>query len=203
VNRENHRMYRGLARHLKMTHFVGFRPPKGLGKRLGPSGFKAGAHVDQAVTAILDNKSLDCYPKWAVNRARGIINGFKKCGLVNLKSQVVVHCDETNLATAVDLYGKCKKTGKYYVIEIKYSSHSCNNLRTVYKTPGKNRNVMKACKRKNSIFEQHAMQVGETARLFSKCFNIPKCKIQPLVVVVGYDNTTILTRVSPPGFAKG
>lgn len=112
-----------------------------------------------------------------------------------MTTQLVVFCNKNNYATAVDIYGRCPKSGDHILIELKYSSHSCKNLREVYRTPGQDRDKMPLCGRPNTIYEQHAMQVRETALMFSKCYKVDKKRVRAAVLVVAFDGSTMFNKI--------
>ena len=195
VSKETNKRYKGLAKHLKEVYFPTFRPPRGLGPRLGPAGYAAGAMVDRAASALIMRKSIKGLPKWSVRLGKKVVQGLRGCRMQHMTTQLVVFCNKRNYATAVDIYGRCPKTGDHILIELKYSSHSCTNLREVYRTPGQDRDTMRVCGKPNTIFEQHAMQARQTALMFSKCYKISKKRIQVAVLVIAFDGSTMFNRV--------
>lgn len=52
-------------------------------------------------------------------------------------------------------------------MELKYSSHSLSNTRSIYKKPDpKHPYMLRGSKQYNSMFNQHMMQLRETTRLY-------------------------------------
>lgn len=66
VSKETNKRYKGLAKYLRETYFSTFRPPRGLGSRLGPAGLKAGGVVDRATSALDYEKKLKRIPSVVV-----------------------------------------------------------------------------------------------------------------------------------------
>lgn len=186
VSKETNKRFRGLAKHLKIQYFPDFEPPSGLGKRVGPKGFRAGSALDRAVNCMISKTKTPEKPMWARKLAHKVLSHLGKEGITRLRAQVVVHCNKSNYATAVDVCGIDRRAGKYVLVELKYSSHRSSSVKIAYSVPGRNRRTMQRCGLPNTLQSQHAIQARATAKLFCSCYNIPRSKIRLLVVVAPY-----------------
>ena len=189
VNKKTNRRYRGLAKHLKLSYFNDFEPPPGLGKRVGPKGYRAGKALDAAVTCIVTRKkSKTKIPKWAQKLGRKVVQLLWDDTIVKMTSQLVVCDNKHNYATAVDVCGvdASPSPTKYVIVELKYSSHKSSFISNLYNVPGRNAPRMQRCGLPNTMAEQHKMQVRATARLFCDNFKVDKSKVRALVVVAPY-----------------
>ena len=195
VSRETNKRFKGLAKHLRMTYFHDFEPPPGLGKRVGPKGYRAGTSLDRAIGALVSGGSLEGIPKWAQNLAKKVVTGLRAAGISKMKSQLVVYDSASNFATAVDVCGVNTRTKKYVLIEIKYSSHRSALVKSAYAVPGRNRSHMIRCGLPNTMKHQHEIQARATAKLFCSCFKIPRSSVDARVVVVPYSGPILEYRV--------
>ena len=191
VSRETNKRFKGLAKHLRMTYFHDFEPPPGLGKRVGPKGYRAGTSLDRAVGALVSRGSLEGIPKWAQKLAHKVVLRLRIAGISKMKSQVVVHDSASNFATAVDVCGVDLRTKKYVLVEIKYSSHRSTLVKGAYAVPGRNRTHMIRCGLPNTMKHQHEIQARATAKLFCSCFKVPRNRVDVRVLVVPFSGPVL------------
>lgn len=187
VNKKTNRRYRGLAKHLRLSYFNDFEPPPGLGKRVGPKGYRAGKALDTAVSCIVSKKKCKTkIPKWAQKLGCRVVQLLRDEKIVDMTSQLVVCDNKHNYATAVDVCGVDASTKQYVLVELKYSSHKSSHVKNLYKVHGRNSVYMPRCGLPNTMAEQHNLQVRATARLFCDNFKISKSKVRAIVVVAPY-----------------
>ena len=186
VNKKTNKRFRGLAKHLKLQYFPDFEPPPGLGKRVGPKGFRAGSALDHAVNCMISKTKAPTKPMWARKLAQKVVNHIQREGVSRLQAQLVVYCEKSNYATAIDVCGIDRRKGQYVLVELKYSSHNSTSVKASYTVPGRNRLTMQRCGFANTIQNQHAIQARATAKLFCSCYNIPRSKVRVLVLVAPY-----------------
>lgn len=92
-------------------------------------------------------------------------------------------CLQTNMATAIDVLGTCRSTGRPVVIEIKYSGHGVKNVSRTYKLPSVQEPRMRYTREINSLYNRHRLQLRETVKMFAASTKT-HAKIQAGVFVV-------------------